>query len=275
MADPADINEGREEVLSANSLVVQKNGCIKCCHRPSKVYKIFSPLINHPDCDLNEFQRTWMRQAYLRYVQKIDRISLDARARFANIRRSLIVLGVVISGCILVGETTHVKDNAAASLALFWITVVISLANNFVTAFLTDLKLAERAILFYRGSSYLQAMGQTFLTCTQRYAMFPSCNEAFRTFVRDVEMAKLLVTSEDISLMSSAREQKPKHAISQTRQAWPTLMHPLDPDEAKAMKETYGGVSQDDVSIQVDSFQNLPKTAKDEANKKEEPPLEE
>ena len=211
------LNDEPNDVLSASSLGKKVHRWCSCCHKPSKVYKIFAPLISHPDLDLNGFQQTWMRESYLRYVQKIDRISIDALSRFKNIRRSLIVLGVLISGCIIVSETDHVKDHHVAANILFWVTMFISLMNNFVTAFLTDLKLAERAILFYRGSAYLQAMGQNFLTRTQRYAMFSSCGEGFRTFVRDVEMTKLLITSEDISLMSSSREQKPDDPISKER----------------------------------------------------------
>lgn len=268
------LNDEPNDVLSASSLGKKVHRWCSCCHKPSKVYKIFAPLISHPDLDLNGFQQTWMRESYLRYVQKIDRISIDALSRFKNIRRSLIVLGVLISGCIIVSETDHVKDHHVAANILFWVTMFISLMNNFVTAFLTDLKLAERAILFYRGSAYLQAMGQNFLTRTQRYAMFPSCGEGFRTFVRDVEMTKLLITSEDISLMSSSREQKPDDPISKERQSWPTLLDPLQKEEGNAMYEL-GLAKVKEVSIQVDDVANGEELNDNEKQQDKEPPLEE
>jgi len=268
------INDEPNDVLSASSLEGKPRGWCTCCHRPSKVYKIFAPLISHPDIDLSGFQQTWMRQSYLRYVKKIDRMSIDALSRFKNIRRSLIVLGVLISGCIIVSETDHVKNHQVVANALFWVTMFISLMNNFVTAFLTDLKLAERAILFYRGSAYLQAMGQNFLTRTQRYAMFSSCGEGFRTFVRDVEMAKLLITSEDISLMSSSREQKPDDPISKERQSWPTILDPLQEEEGKTMFELGG--PKHEVAIQVGGDDRTNEgNGQNGKQKDKEPPLEE
>ncbi len=226
-----------EEVLSKSSLENESTGCCASCRRPSKVFKTFMPLIRHPQVRMTDFQRTWMKNSYLRYMKRIDRQSLDARQKFKNIRRSLIILGVIISALIILSRTTYVQDSPDAIAALFWVSMFISVCNNFVTAFLTDLKLAEQAILFYRGSAYLQAMGQTFLTCTQRYSCFATCEEGFRTFVRDVEMSKLLITSEDISLMSSSKEQEPTDEIVRDRQSWSTLLSPLDLLEAKRMGE--------------------------------------
>lgn len=210
------------------------------CHRPSTVAKTFMPLLVDPATDMTPWQKLWFRDSFLRYVQRIDRVSLGARRRFKNIRWCLISLGVLISGLVLIKDSVQLASHATVQNVVFGLTVGIAILNNFVTAMLTDLKLAERAVLFYRGSTHMQAMGHTFLTRTQRYKAFDSCSAAFRTFARDVEMAKLLIASENISLMSSAKEPRPEHRATRSRQTWVTMMEPLSGKEAVEMNETVG-----------------------------------
>jgi len=213
--------------------------CWGLCKQRSAVYRTFMPLIKEQQKAglLSDFHKTWLKYAFVIYLQDIDSKSMAYQTRFRNIRRSLIVLGVVISGLIIVSETTYVADHFKVKFALFWITMAVSLTNNFVTAFLTDMKLAEQAVLYYRGASAMKAMGNTFLTCTQRYSAFSSPSAAFRTFVRDIEMCKLLITSENIALMSSGTEVQPEDETLQTRQNWSHLMDPLPSKEASEMNE--------------------------------------
>ena len=162
---------------------------------------------------------------------------MSYQTQFRSIRRGLIFLGVLISGLILASETSYVNGHFAAEVTLFWVSMAVSLTNNFVTAFLTDLKLAEQAVLYYKGASLLKAMGNTFLTCTQRYASFPTPHDAFRTFVRDIEMCKLLIANENIGLMAAGAEPKPEDPISAERQDWNHLMDPIRSEEASQMFE--------------------------------------
>jgi hypothetical protein len=210
-----------------------------CCVRRSAVYKTFMPLIRkkRQEGGLTAFDKKWLKYSFVLYLQDIDYLSISYRSRFRSIRRALIFLGVLISGLILVSETAYVKDHFAAKMTLFWIAMAVSLTNNFVTAFLTDLKLAEQAVLYYKGASVLKSMGNTFLTCTQRYAPFATPHAAFRTFARDVEMCKLLITNENIGLMAAGAESKPEDPISADRQDWTHLMDPIGAEEAEKMFE--------------------------------------
>lgn len=210
------------------------------CKRRSTVYKAFMPLIRkkHAEGGLTTFDKKWIKYSFVLYLQELDSKSLSYQSRFRSIRRGLIFLGVLISGLILVKETSYVKDHFAAETTLFWAAMAVSLTNNFVTAFLTDLKLAEQAVLYYKGASVLKAMGNTFLTCTQRYSSFATPHAAFRTFARDVEMCKLLIINENIGLMTAGSEPKPEDPITASRQDWGHLMDPITEEEAEKMGET-------------------------------------
>lgn len=209
------------------------------CKRKSNVYNTFMPLIRkkHTIGDLTTFEKSWVKYSFVLYLQQLDSKALSYQTRFRSIRRGLIFLGVLISGLILVKETSYVKDHFEAEMTLFWVAMAISLTNNFVTAFLTDLKLAEQAVLYYKGSSILKAMGNTFLTCTQRYSSFQTPHGAFRTFARDVEMCKLLITNENIGLMAAGAESKPEDPITANRQDWGHLMDPITEEEGLKMGE--------------------------------------
>ena len=210
----------------------QKLWCGRC-RRQSHVYKTFMPLIRkkREEGQLTAFDKKWLKYAFVLYLQDMDSKSMAYLTRFRSIRRALIFLGVMISGLILVSETTYVKDHFVAEVTLFWVAMAVSLTNNFVTAFLTDLKLAEQAVLYYKASCNLKAMGNTFLTCTQRYGSFATPHAAFRTFARDVEMCKLLIANDSMSLMSSGVETKTDNAGIALRQNWGHLLDPLEEEE--------------------------------------------
>lgn len=210
-----------------------------CCRRYSRAYKTFMPLIRkkRQEGQLTAFDKKWLKYSFVLYLQEMDSKSMAYQTRFRSIRRALIFLGVMLSGLILVSETSYVKDHFAAEMSLFWVAMAVSLTNNFVTAFLTDLKLAEQAVLYYKAASNLKAMGNTFLTCTQRYASFSTPHAAFCTFARDVEMCKLLIANDSVSLMSSGAETKLEDAGLAQRQDWGHLLDPLEDEGSSRTKE--------------------------------------
>lgn len=204
-----------------------------CCRRQSRAYKTFMPLIRKKRLEgqLTSFDKKWLKYSFVLYLQDIDSKSMSYQTRFQSIRRALILLGVMISGLIMVSETTFVQDHFAAEYTLFWVAMATSLTNNFVTAFLTDLKLAEQAVLYYKAACNLKAMGHTFLTCTQRYQSFATPHAAFRTFARDLEMCKLLIANDSVSLMSTGADTKPEDPDMASRQDWSRLLDPLSETE--------------------------------------------
>ena len=227
--------------LSTNTPQPRTLGLCGCCHMPrSKVVKNMTPLID--SVEFTPLQRQYMKRQYLKYLQDIDRQSLFNRKRFTNMRRILMFFSVILTALILIEKSGYVQSNEDVVFAFFIITSSISLLNNFLAAILTDMKLAERAVIFYRGSTTLQSMGNHFLTLTQRYASYNSQTEAFRTFVRDVEGVRILLMNNDVSLLTTEKEEKPEDKHTERRRNWAHIMDPLDAEEAGAMFEGHGAV---------------------------------
>ena len=231
-------------------------GCCKrvmdrlCCRsyitRKTSLRNQLLPLINSPDVVLQAAERDWVRNQCLTLLEHTEYNATINRTRLTRFRRLLIFFGVFVSALILLENTTYVQDGGTELVfGFFCFTITMSLLNNYFTAVMTDLRYVQRATLYLRASTYLQSMLNTFLTCTQRYAAFETCTDAFRTFVRDVENVRVLIMQDEAFLMTAAedKEQPSADELIAARQNWKNVMNRLTQEEATAMGETVHAIA--------------------------------
>ena len=178
--------------------------CSRCFESKSYIHLSLMPLINHhvTTGKLTSYQRKWLKHSFVDYLRNLDSRALSHRNRFRSVHTSLITFGVLLTSLVLLSKTRYVDEYENVGIIMFWVTAVVSIANNFVTAFMVDMKITEETVLYYKNASLMKAMGNMFLTCTQKYEIFPTPDAAFRTFVKDIEEVKLSIASEKISLIS-------------------------------------------------------------------------
>lgn len=209
--------------------------------RPPSRYRAdrLVPLIMDDNLDLSAWNKKWICDQFIPLFERVRRKARFNHDRAGKYRRGLIFFGVVVSAMILLENTTYVQQSPAAVWVMFIATIVMSLINNYFTAIMTDLKLVERAALFLRAAVHLHSIVNTFLTLTQRYAVFTSHDKAFRTFVRDVENVRVMLSTEEVTFMQSSKQPQPRPSdkIVAHRQTWKHLFDPLSMREGLAMRE--------------------------------------
>lgn len=212
--DSLNDNECAVTIMSTDSLASETGKrvfthekwwcCSKCFESRSSIHLSLMPLINHHVANrkLTPYEGKWLKYSFVDYLRNLDSRALSHRNRFRSVHTSLITFGVLLTSLVLLSKTKYVDDYKNVGIVIFWVTAAVSIANNFVTAFMVDMKITEETVLYYKNASLLKTMGNMFLTCTQKYEIFPTPHAAFRTFVRDIEEVKLSIASEKISLIT-------------------------------------------------------------------------
>ena len=192
-------------------------------------YKQFVPNLDAQVLRLTPWQRRMIKTLYVPYVEHIDNVAMSSRRMFNRMRRAIIGGGVAVAAVSMVQKVTYIQEDPQLVFIFFWTLIGFAVVNMMLAAFMTDLKMLERAMLYYRASTLLKVRGQNFLARVQDYTDYDSCGTAFRHFMRDFFLQQLQVMDAEIRLIAANPDQSAQEALPRdgTMQGWPSQSDPV------------------------------------------------
>ena len=196
-------------------------------------------VLQDPDMELQRWQREWLQSQALVLLEQYEVTARTNERRFVWLRRFLIFFTVLLPALVLFEKTPYISGDAGRVLALFIAMAFVGLINNFLTLLFTDFQYLKRTVLFDEAKASLHSMLNNYLTCTQRYGIFRSPCDGFRTFARDMSNLRVLVKKKENFLRTGSREQdeKSNHAMVEQRRQFRNLFDPITVDESNVMLE--------------------------------------
>ena len=173
--------------------------CFKRCIPRSKFYKEITPLLEHPDTGLTNFQRRVVKRSYVSFVGKVDTMAIRAKKR-ADMTWDVIEFGNLLLAFLAVArDLPLIADHPDAFHTVVGIIYVCSLIVNMAVQIIKRKKYIERYVLYNKVATSLKSLGYNFLSATGKYKLFSSAPNAYRSFIHDIQLLRVMVaTSENI-----------------------------------------------------------------------------
>lgn len=177
----------------------------KCCHclsklKPrSKFYREITPLLEHPDTGLTSYQRKVVKRSYVNFVSKVDTISIQSKKR-ADWTWDIIEYGNLLLAFLAVArDLPFITETPDAFHVVVGVIYFCSLIVNMAVQIIKRKKYVERYVLYNKVATTLKSLGYNFLSATGKYKSFSTPPDAYRSFIHDIQMLRVMVaTSENI-----------------------------------------------------------------------------
>lgn len=185
-----------------SSREVPEHGCCHClerCKPRSEFYREITPLLEHPDTGLTNYQRKVVKRSYVNFVSRVDTMSIQSKKR-ADWTWDIIEYGNLLLAFLAVArDLPFVTENTDAFHVVVGIIYFCSLIVNMAVQIIKRKKYVEKYVLYNKVATTLKSLGYNFLSATGKYKSFLTPPDAYRSFIHDIQMLRVMVaTSENI-----------------------------------------------------------------------------
>lgn len=173
--------------------------CFEKCKPRSNFYREIIPLLEHQDIGLNDFQRKVVKRSYVNFVSKVDTMAIQARKR-ADWTWDIIEYGNLLLAFLAVArDLPFVTETPNAFHVVVGVIYFCSLLVNMAVQIIKRKKYVERYVLYNKVATTLKSLGYNFLSATGKYKLFMTRSDAYRSFIHDIQMLRvMLATSENV-----------------------------------------------------------------------------